>query len=289
MSEKIIPFENGMELDNPCNDAEILRDDQKLDSPRDDAEAEADAELKDDAHMLSLLLESTTSTKTRTEDDRGFWEDLPWWLAQHQRLQLNYLTAVLAGPTAIVKDWSKKPVPYEQGHFDLFSCDDSWCVSFLRFTKRQICELCVLLDIPDRFEYGCRAHPTTALSLVLYRLSYPKRLKDCMDIFGHERSWLCWVFNGTCQHIYERFHGKLKWDDRLLSPQALDRYCTVVKRKGEPSGRIWGFIDGTHREICRPRFESARQEDFYSGFKKFHSMLSRVCPDMLERTRPRDE
>jgi hypothetical protein len=56
MSEKIIPFENGMELDNPCNDAEILRDDQKLDSPCDDAEAEADAELKDDAYMLSLLL-----------------------------------------------------------------------------------------------------------------------------------------------------------------------------------------------------------------------------------------
>jgi hypothetical protein len=179
-----------------------------------------DPELKDDAYMLSLLLESTTSTKTRTEDDSGreLWEDLPWWLALHQRLQYNYLTAVLAGPTAIVKDWSKKPVSYEQGHFDLFSYDDSWCVSFLRSTKRQICELCVLLDIPDRFEYGCRAHPTRALSLVLYRLSYPKRLKDCMDIFGHERSLLCWVFNGTCQHIYKRFYGKLKWDDRLLSP-----------------------------------------------------------------------
>jgi hypothetical protein len=53
MSEKIIPVESGMEreeddmdleeddmeLDNPCDDA--------LDSPRDDAEA--DAELKDDA------------------------------------------------------------------------------------------------------------------------------------------------------------------------------------------------------------------------------------------------
>jgi hypothetical protein len=73
MSEKIIPVESGMEreeddmeLDNPCDDA--------LDSPRDDAEA--DAELKDDAYMLSLLLESTTSTKTRTEDDsgRGLWE-----------------------------------------------------------------------------------------------------------------------------------------------------------------------------------------------------------------------
>jgi hypothetical protein len=68
-----------------------------------------DPELKDDAYMLSLLLESTTSTKTRTEDDSGreLWEDLPWWLALHQRLQYNYLTAVLAGPTAIVKDWSK--------------------------------------------------------------------------------------------------------------------------------------------------------------------------------------
>jgi hypothetical protein len=244
MSEKIIPVESGMEREE--DDMELEEDDMELDnlcdhaidSPRDDAEA--DAKLKDDAYMLSLLLESTTSTKTRTDDDsgRGLWEDLPWWLGLHQRLQHNYLTAVLAGPTAIVKDWSKKPVPYEQGHFDLFSCDDSWCVSFLRFTKRQICELCVLLDIPERFEYGCRAHPTTALSLVLYRLSYPKRLKDCMDIFGNERSWLCWVFNGTCQYIYKRYYKKLKWDDRLLSPQALDRYCMVVKRKGDRSGRI---------------------------------------------------
>jgi hypothetical protein len=91
------------------------------------------------------------------------------------------------------------------------------------------------------------------------------------------------VFNGTCQHVYKQFYENLKGDDRLLSPQALDRYCTVVKRKGEPSGRIWGFIDGTHREICRPRFESAKQEDFYSGFKRFHSMhyLAIVTPDGL--------
>jgi hypothetical protein len=90
MSEKIISVENGME------------DGMELDNPRDDAEADAeilreDPELKDDAYMLSLLLESTTSTKTRTEDDSGrdLWEDLPWWLALNQRLQHNYLIVAL--------------------------------------------------------------------------------------------------------------------------------------------------------------------------------------------------
>jgi hypothetical protein len=239
-----------------------------------------DAKLQD-AYILSLLLESSRSGGTEHGD---LLEELPRWLALHRRLQYNYLTTMLAGPTAVIKNWSlKEPVPYEPGDFDLFSYSDKWCINFLRFTKRQILEMCVLLDIPDRFEHGNRARPTTALSLVLYRLAWPKRLKDCMLVFGKERGWLSSVFNGTCQHLYHRFRDKLLWDNELLSPQALDRYCTVIQRKGEPSGRVWGFIDGTHRQICRPRPETAPQEKLYSAYKKFHSMeyVAIATPDGL--------
>jgi hypothetical protein len=60
-------------------------------------------------------------------------------------------------------------------------------VEFLRFTRRQIVEMAMLLDIPSQFGDGYEANPTTALSLVLFRLSWPKRLKDIMSLFGHER------------------------------------------------------------------------------------------------------
>jgi hypothetical protein len=286
-AEKSISAPGKMEIDDAENlhepievEAEIVRKDAELED-----KIRAVFDPAKYAYILSLLLESRTGRKTRTTPAQGCesWEHLQWWFALHQRLQCNYLTATLAGPTAIIKDWIPEPVPYEPGTFDLFFYDDDWCVSYLRFTKRQICELCMLLDIPDRFEYGCRAPPTTALSLVLYRLAYPKRLKDCMELFGHERSWLSWVFNGTCQHIYRRFHDKLQWDHRLLSLQALDRYCTVIQRGGKPTGRIGGFIDGTHRKIARPHPESAPQEKLYSAYKKSHTMqyLAVVTPDGL--------
>jgi hypothetical protein len=59
MSEKIIPVENGMELDNPCNDAEILRDGLKLDSPHDDETLHDDLKLdslRDDAEADAEIL-----------------------------------------------------------------------------------------------------------------------------------------------------------------------------------------------------------------------------------------
>jgi hypothetical protein len=128
-----------------------------------------------------------------------------------------------------------------------------------------------------------KSHRTNYLSLVRYRLTWPKRLKDCMLVFDKERGWLSSVFNGTYQHIYQCFRDKLLWDKELLSLQAFDRYCTVIQRQGEPSGRVWGFIDGTHRPIRRSRLETAPKEELYSAYKKFHSMeyLVIVTPDGL--------
>jgi hypothetical protein len=80
-----------------------------------------DAKLQD-AYILSLLLESSRSGGTEHGD---LLEELPRWLALHRRLQYNYLTTMLAGPTAVIKNWSlKEPVPYEPGDFELFSYSD---------------------------------------------------------------------------------------------------------------------------------------------------------------------
>ena len=200
----------------------------------------------------------------------------------HHASKLRATIAMLTGPTAVIRDSAPfHHIPYQRKMFDLFSQTDAWCLEFLRFTKRQICELAWLLALPEHFEGRCYAPATTALSLVLYRLSWPHRYKDCMEVFGHERSWLSWVFNGTCQHIYRQYYQTLQWNPTLLTPARLTYYCQKTQEKGETSGLIWGFVDGTHKQICRPRPETEDQELFWSGHKHMHSIefLAVVTPD----------
>ncbi|KAA8912431.1 hypothetical protein FN846DRAFT_791557, partial [Sphaerosporella brunnea] len=110
--------------------------------------------------------------------------------------------------------------------------------------------------------FGGVTSPTTVLCLALYRLSWPRPLKDCMGVFGHERVWLSTVFNDVTI-----------WDSARLTPQTFTLYCERVADKGEPSGKIWGFIDGTFKVICRPDKRRAPQRPLYSGYKKHHGLV----------------
>jgi hypothetical protein len=44
----------------------------------------------------------------------------------------------------------------------------------------------------DGVEYRARVKPSPecALAVVLYRLSYPRRLADCCELFGRSRAWI---------------------------------------------------------------------------------------------------
>jgi hypothetical protein len=155
-------------------------------------------------------------------------------------------------------------------------------VEFLRFGKAEMMELADVLAIPNTFRNHCRAPATTALALVLYRLSWPHRLKDCIELFGHERAWLSIVFTDVVLSLFERF-WKIFWNTNCLTPECLTRYCAAVQANGEPSGLIWGFIDGTLKGICRPEKQTANQRFLYSGYKKKHGLnfQSIVTPDGL--------
>jgi len=200
----------------------------------------------------------------------------------HYASKLKATLAMLTGPTGVIRDSAPfHHIPYQRKMFDLFAMTDGWCLEFLRFTKRQICELAWLLALPEHFEGRCYPPATTCLCLVLYRLSWPYRYKDCMEPFGHERSWLSWVFNGTCQHIYRQHYETLQWNPTLLTQARFRYYCQKTQQKGKPSGLISGFVDGTHKQICRPRPETEDQEMFWSGHKHMHSIefLAVVTPD----------
>lgn len=156
--------------------------------------------------------------------------------------------------------------------FTLDHHTDDGCIEFLRFSKAQIKELADLLEIPSKFRYQFEAPPTTALSLVLYRMSWPLQHKQAIEFFGHSMTWLSTVFNDVGIHIQKKFGERMFWDVNQLTPHALTRYCLAIKSKGEPSSKIWGFVDGTYRVMCRSSPAVADQAWFYTGYKKAHTM-----------------
>lgn len=160
--------------------------------------------------------------------------------------------------------------PYSRVPFDINNKTDLWCLEFLRFTKSQVQEIAVELNLENcilRKRYT--ATPTTMLALVLYRLSSPTRYKDLCDVFGHGTSWLESIFNDTITFIYENQKELLYWDSTRLTSQQIAVYCDAIKTPGN-LGLCYGFIDATHRAICKPG--TTPQRLFYSGYKKIHSI-----------------
>lgn len=205
-------------------------------------------------------------------------------LFHRSRRKKSSALSLAAGPLGIIKErYNKRKITYEQFNFSIHDHDDNWCLEFLRFNKTQIIILAEILEIESRFRYRYRASATTALSMVLFRLSWPSRYKEFLIYFGHAFGWCSTVINDVCVFLHTRFKDHLFWDSVRLTQEVLTTYCTAIYHHGEPSGCIWGFIDGTHRPICRPSSQTADQNLLYSGYKKMHTMVWQavITPDGL--------
>ena len=99
-------------------------------------------------------------------------------------------------------------------------------------------------------------------------------------MFGRSRPWLSLVFVDTINYLSDRYRSMLFWDRRRLALDKLRQYAVSVENAGGVA-RIWGFIDGTQRQICRP--STMDQRVFYSGHKKSHTIQFQaiVTPDGL--------
>jgi hypothetical protein len=69
------------------------------------------------------------------------------WILLRCNRRMKILMAMLTGPINIMRFWPQQRLIASGGmSFDLFSKSDDWCLEFLRFTKKQICEMTYLLD-----------------------------------------------------------------------------------------------------------------------------------------------
>ena len=113
--------------------------------------------------------------------------------------------------------------------------------------------------------------------MFLARLAYPHRLEDMMDWFGRSHTYISNVCGDVVEHLQKRFGKLLHWDYRRLTKEKLKFYARHVEQVGG-GDLIWGYIDGTLQQICRP---SENQRLFYSGHNHHHGFKFQgvITPD----------
>ena len=134
-------------------------------------------------------------------------------------------------------------------------------------------ELCHALRIPEKMVGLSRVSWTglEGLLVVLRRLSYPCRLGELSDEFGRSLPDLSRIFNSTLMWIWRRWSGQVQdpFTKAHFTPARLRADRAAIYRKSGVDLRIWGFIDGTVRPMCRPR---VHQRMFYNEHKRVHAL-----------------
>ena len=143
-----------------------------------------------------------------------------------------------------------------------------------RFMKADVPCLCDALGIPAQFIAPNRTawSGLEGLCILLRRLSYPAQTFQLGDYFGRGSADISIITNTMLSYVYDRWNRLLvdlsehTRQGRWLSLAKLQEAAAAVHRKG-PLSNVWGFIDGTARQIRRP---SRGQRIWYSGHKRQH-------------------
>jgi hypothetical protein len=151
-----------------------------------------------------------------------------------------------------------------------------------RFTVEELQHLSALLELPHPLitRAGYRSLPLESFALLCARL---RTLEDQWSLatkYARTQSAISEIINETASFVNARWGHLLRWDsDGLLRPERLQVYACKLHGFGAPTQSIFGFIDCTIRQTCRP----VRQQELYTGYKKFHGMKFQavVTPDGL--------
>ena len=162
--------------------------------------------------------------------------------------------------------------------------DEETCVSRFRFSKSQLKHLCVVLRFPNKLTGRNRVAWTglEGMLVMLRRLSYPNKFREMTEEFGRSKAALSLIFNETLLWSTTTWGHLLEnpFVRPYFTPALVNRYVDAVAAKAQVNLRVWGFIDGTLRRICRPE---VAQQLFYNGHKRCHGIkfLAVVTPDGL--------
>jgi hypothetical protein len=134
----------------------------------------------------------------------------------------------------------------------------------------------------ENVDYGRRRYaptPEFAICTILYYLAYPSRLHEAQLLFGRSATYISVTLKLNLTYLEARYKRVLDWHPSLTY-ERMESYARRLENVSKHATQIWGFLDGTFREICRPIRD---QELFYSGYYRAHGIKYQgiVTPDGL--------
>ncbi|EED18933.1 conserved hypothetical protein [Talaromyces stipitatus ATCC 10500] len=98
-------------------------------------------------------------------------------------------------------------------------------------------------------------------------------------LFGRSATYISVVLKLNLRYLAVRYNHILDWHP-TLTYERMATYASSLEKVSKGAIRIWGFIDGTFREICRPIRD---QKIFYNGYEGAHGIKYQgtVAPDGL--------
>jgi len=139
-----------------------------------------------------------------------------------------------------------------------------------RFSIPQLQMMIDTLNIPEHFIFcGHRSNGIEALTVSLHRLACPIRFADLSIIYDLLPSHLSQIFAGFMLWIYDTFGDLVRSFQNPWTTERhwLELFSSNLEAKGCPLKDTFGFIDGTHIEVCRPVRD---QRSFYCGHHRCH-------------------
>ena len=168
--------------------------------------------------------------------------------------------------------------------------NESQCIDHFRFKRVHLIKLFdALWPILSEFldgdrnclrtgnRYNCPYE--TAMLILLYRFSRPRRIRpDMEEFFGMRKSHISDVLKMICDGVYQLSYKYL--NNPVIFRNRIPLYARKINEKCGVVEHAWGFIDGTIRKTCRPTYF---QREVYSGHKRCHGIKfqSVLLPDGL--------
>lgn len=156
--------------------------------------------------------------------------------------------------------------------FDISKKDDYWVNQHLRIPREHILRVAIAMGVPRtvRTRNRDKCCRELAFIMLLYKLSWPRRLIDFAEQFGGNGTRAMRIANVLTVFLYERFRVKLETLDRArMTDEYIMHLCTLTHAKTQAVPHVWGFIDATVRECCRPVYF---QEAIYNGKDRVHAI-----------------
>jgi hypothetical protein len=156
--------------------------------------------------------------------------------------------------------------------FDISKKDDYWISKHLRIPREHILRVAIAMGVPRIVKTFNRdsCGRELAFIMLLFKLSWPRRLIDFAEEFGGNGTRPMRICNALTVFLYKRFRKKLETLDRArMTDEYIEQLCAVQHAKSKVVPHVWGFIDATVRECCRPVYF---QEAIYNGKDRVHAI-----------------